>query len=181
MRKIILTGLFLATSLFATQAIAQVKFGHINTSELVLLMPETKVADESLKKYNEELTAAVTTMYEEYRKKVKNFQDNVDKLSDVQKELITNEVTDLQARIEEFQQSAQEKLSKKREDVYGPILKKAEDAIKAVAQEGKYAYIFDSSTGALVYSNPSDDVLELVKKKLGISGATTTPAPAPKK
>ncbi len=180
MRKIILTGLFLATSLFATQAIAQSKFGHINTSELVLLMPETKVADESLKKYNEELSAAVQNMIEEYRKKVKSYQDNVDKYSEVQKELLANEVNDLQARIEEFQQSAQEKLSKKREDVYGPILKKAEDAIKAVAQEGKYAYIFDTSTGAMVYSNPSDNVMELVKKKLGVT-ATTAPAPEPKK
>ena len=50
-----------------------------------------------------------------------------------------------------------------------PLLDRAEAAIKTVAKENGYSYIFDSSKGgAVLYSPESEDVLPLVKAKLGI-------------
>ncbi|HRC33703.1 MAG TPA: OmpH family outer membrane protein, partial [Bacteroidia bacterium] len=78
------------------------------------------------------------------------------------------EITDLEDRIREFQQSAQENISKKKEEIYAPILKKAEEAIKGIAKEKGYTYIFDAGVGVLLYSQDSDDILPLVKAKLGL-------------
>jgi outer membrane protein len=58
-----------------------------------------------------------------------------------------------------------------------PIIDKAKKAIEDVAKENGYTYIFDSSVGVLLYYENSDDIMTLVKKKLGLS----LTAPAPKK
>ncbi|MBC7774905.1 MAG: OmpH family outer membrane protein, partial [Phycisphaerae bacterium] len=39
---------------------------------------------------------------------------------------------------------------------------------KAVAKENGYAMVFDTSTGAMLFASDSDDLTELVKKKLGL-------------
>ena len=47
--------------------------------------------------------------------------------------------------------------------------KNAQDAINAVAKEKGYSYIFDSTPGGtLIFAQESDDILPLVKAKLGI-------------
>jgi outer membrane protein len=47
-------------------------------------------------------------------------------------------------------------------------LKKAEEAINSVAKENKFSYIFDASAGTLLYAQDSDDVMPMVKTKLGL-------------
>jgi outer membrane protein len=91
------------------------------------------------------------------------------------------EITDLENRIQDFQQTAQESISKKKEEIYAPILKKAEDAIVVLAKEKGYAYVFDTSLGATIYAQESDDMMDIVKKKLGITSAAPAPVVAPKK
>ena len=75
---------------------------------------------------------------------------------------------DLQNRIETTNQSATEKVEKKKQELYAPILAKADKAIKDVAKEKNYDYVFDASSGALLHAKESDDILPLVKAKLGI-------------
>ena len=103
-------------------------------------------------------------------------------LQDFNASLEVKEITDLEARIQEFQQTAQESAAKKKEELYSPILKRAEAAIVDVAKENTYAYIFDTSAGAVVYAQPSDNVMDIVKKKLAAMpvAAPVMPAPAVK-
>jgi outer membrane protein len=44
----------------------------------------------------------------------------------------------------------------------------AKKAIEQVAKENGYTYIFDTSVGAVLYWEESDNVLSLVKKKLNL-------------
>ena len=104
----------------------------------------------------------------EYESKVKDFQANEKTMNEAVKEVKVKEVQQLQERMETLQQSAQEKTSKRREEMYKPILEKADKAIKDVAKENKYDYIFDASGGAILFAKDSDNVLSLVKTKLGI-------------
>ena len=62
-----------------------------------------------------------------------------------------------------------------------PYFQKAEGAIKEVATEGKYSYIFDTSVGAVLHSNDSDNIMDAVKKKLGITAETPKKDPAKNK
>ena len=56
----------------------------------------------------------------------------------------------------------------KEKELLDPILRKAQSAIDEVAKDGKYTYILDSGSGALLYSKESEDILPKVKKELGL-------------
>jgi outer membrane protein len=157
-----------AIVLFATNMQAQVKLGHINSTNLLGMMHETKIADSTLQKFGESLQTQLKTMSAEYDSKVADYKDKSGAMADVVKASKEKEINDLGQRIQEFQQSAQESMQKKKEEVYSPIIKKAEEAIKTIAKEKGYTYVFDSGVGAILYSNDSDDILPLVKAKLGL-------------
>ena len=72
-------------------------------------------------------------------------------------------------RIQKFEELAMNKLQKAREELFEPVMTKATNAIKEVAKENGFTYIFDMSSGAVLFaSETSEDILPLVKKKLGI-------------
>jgi outer membrane protein len=150
------------------------KFGHINSTLLVSMMPEAKSADSSLEKINKDVESQLKTMYAEYQAKAEDYQKTEATLSELVKQAKQKELTDLEQRIRDFQQTAQESFQKKKEALYQPIFKKASDAIHDVAKENAFSYIFDSSLGVLLYAPDGDDVLDLVKKKLNI----TIPTPS---
>ncbi|HEX5002166.1 MAG TPA: OmpH family outer membrane protein [Bacteroidia bacterium] len=144
------------------------KFGHINSTELLAAMPETKMADSTLKKFGSSLETQLKTMTNEYQSKISDYRANEASMADPIKDAKAKEIGDLEQRIQDFQDSAQQSLSKKKEEVYTPIIKKAEEAIKSIAKEKSYSYIFDTSAGVVLYAQDSDDIMPLVKTKLGL-------------
>ncbi|MFM9057071.1 MAG: OmpH family outer membrane protein [Bacteroidota bacterium] len=167
-RKLLLTGFAIAGLFLTTQAQHSYKFGHVNSTQLLSLMPETKSADSSLQKFGLSLENQLKTMTGEYQNKISDFKSKEASMADPIKEAKLREISDLEERIQTFQESAQSSMQKKKEELYTPILKKAEEAINAVAKENKYSYIFDTGAGSLLFAQESDDVLPLVKGKLGL-------------
>lgn len=165
MRKFVL---FLACGLLIGSTTFAQKFGYIDSRELLKAMPEISKADADLQAYAKTFQDQLQSMSKEYEKKVQEFQGQEKTMTEAMKEVKVKEIQDLQNRIESTNQSATEKVEKKREDLYKPILDKADKAIKDVAAEKGYDYVFDASAGGLLYAKPSEDILSLVKTKLGI-------------
>ena len=165
--KVILS-LCIASIPFLAQAQSP-KFGHINSADLIQLMPETKQSDSTLRKFGESLDGQLKTMTAEYQSKLQKYQSGRDSMPDAILAVKEKELEDLGMRIQDFQQTAQESIQKKKEELYGPILKKADQAIKDIAKEKGYAYIFDTSGGTVLYAQESDDVMNLVKTKMGLT------------
>ena len=68
-----------------------------------------------------------------------------------------------------YEQEVMQKVAKKREDLLRPILDKVDAAVKAVGKENGYGMIFDTSLFNFILSaDESEDVMPMVKKKLGI-------------
>ena len=132
------------------------------------MMPQTKQADSTLKKFGESLDSQLKGMTVEYQTKLQAYQSKADSMPDAIRTTKEKELTDLGNRIQDFQQTAQESIQKKKEELYGPILKKAEDAIKDIAKEKAYSYIFDTSLGSVIFAQESDNIMPLVKARLGI-------------
>lgn len=166
MKKLIFTVIILSVAGFTNAQ--NIKLGHINSTQLLSLMPETKGADSTLQKFGTQLENQLKTMSAEYESKVNNYKKEEASMADPIKQLRIKEITDLEDRIQDFQQTAQQSIQKKKEELYSPIIKKADEAIKAVAKDKGYTYIFDSSVGALLYANDSDEILGMVKAKLGL-------------
>ncbi len=169
MKRIFKIALVVGGFLFAgSVANAQQKIAHINSAELIKAMPEVINADKLLETFKASLDADGKTMYAEYQSKVQDFQGKEKTLSEALKEAKVKEIQDLQKRIEEFQQKAGDDFEKKRGELYDPILKKAEDAVKAVAKEKGYAYVFDTTQPGLVYFDGGISIMADVKVKLGV-------------
>ncbi|HNP49885.1 MAG TPA: OmpH family outer membrane protein [Bacteroidia bacterium] len=159
----------IAVLLTGVSALAQtLKFGHIDSGQLIQMMPQTKQADSTLKKFGESLDSQLKGMTMEYQTKLQSYQSKADSMPEAIRTTKEKELTDLGNRIQDFQQTAQESIQKKKEELYGPILKKAEDAIKDIAKEKAYSYIFDTSLGSVIFAQESDNIMPLVKSRLGI-------------
>ena len=107
-------------------------------------------------------------MTAEYQQSVQEYQANEATFSDLVKQDKVAEITGLEQRIQSFQQNAQQSLQTKEQELLEPILAKARKAIEDVATEGNFTYIFDKSSGNILYAKESENVIALVKKKLGL-------------
>lgn len=168
MKNIVKTLVFITVALFSFNLQAQDKFGHIDSSEILALMPETKNAEQAIQKHALELENQLKAMYSEYETKLAEYTDGEKLMTQVVKQSKIDHLEDLQLRINQFQQTSQNDLQKSRNEALKPILEKAQDAVNAVAAENGYTYIFDVSTGAVVYKTDANDITQLVKAKLGI-------------
>ncbi len=157
-----------APSPAASQSTGAPKFGHINSADLIQLMPETKKADASLAAFVKGLEGQLGGMQNDYRKRITEFQAQEKTMIDAIKETKIKAIQDLEMQMQQSQAEGQEKIADKREALYKPILKKAEKAIKDVGKENNYDYIFDTNAGTTVYVKETHDVMPLVKKKLGL-------------
>jgi len=164
----ILSSLFVLLFCVAAFSVEAQKLGHINSSDLLDLMPEVKKADSTLQVYQKQLENQNSSMISAYQAMLKAYQDSSKIWNDIVSEYRQNEISQMEQNIQDFQQTAQDKFGSKKDELYSPILKKADDAIKAVAKANGYAYVFDTSDGSILYSWDSDDLMPLVKKQLGI-------------
>ena len=92
-----------------------------------------------------------------------------DGMSDLIKQTKETELQEMNQRIQQFQSTAQDDLQNTRQKLFKPILDKANKAIADVSKENKFTYVFDVSSGALIYqSDDAINILPMVKKKLGL-------------
>ena len=166
MKKTLLTICLIAAGLFAAEA--QNKLGYINSNELLSIMPESTEMQTELQSYAKGLESSLAAMQAEGEKKLADYQQNEATMSDLVKQDKIRELENIQQRILEFQQNAQESLTAKEQELITPILEKARKAIEDVAKEENFTYIFDASTGNILYAAESENVLPLVKAKLGL-------------
>jgi outer membrane protein len=132
-------------------------------------MPERADAQAKLQAFAKELEDQLTMMNQEFQTKYQDYVTKQDSLSVTIKQMKEEELQSLQQRIQTFQQTAQQDLQKKEQELLQPIIDKAKNAIKEVAKEKLYSWVFDTSVGSLiVWPEDSDNLLNDVKIKLGI-------------
>jgi outer membrane protein len=165
MKKFIV-GAVMALGIFS--ASAQTKIGYINTDELIGLMPEAARVDSQLREYQQSLQLQGQALEVDANKKRDEYFKDSATLSASMKEIRRDELVKLYARLQGYDQEAQEKASRYAQDKIGPVREKAMDAIKTVAKEKGYSYVLDQSTNAILVAPPGDDLLPAVKAKLGI-------------
>ncbi|PZR19725.1 MAG: hypothetical protein DI538_30910, partial [Azospira oryzae] len=156
------------------------KMAHVNLDSLVSIMPETKVATEAAKVYSEGLQQELLAMQTELENKQKDYMEKEAGMSELLKKTKQEDFQQLYNRIETFRAQAQQDYQRKSGELTQPIMDKAKKAIEAVAKEGGYKYVIDSSPQgtALIYSEPSDDIFSAVKKKLDTMPAAAIPGVA---
>lgn len=161
-------------------ASAQNKIGYINTDELISLMPEAAKVDSQLREYQLSLQQLGQSLAIDADKKRDDYFKDSATLSATMKEIKRGELVTLYTRVQNYEQEAQEKAQQYAQSKIGPVREKAMEAIKTVAKEKGYSYVFDESTNAILVAPPGDDLLPAVKAKLGIKDPVPAAKPAGK-
>ena len=157
-------------------AMAQAKFAHMNSQDVIAVMPEFTKAQADLdamsKKYQEIGRAYQDEMQrtnEEFQKKYQEFLAQADSLPKNIAERRQKELQDMAQRQEQFQQEAYQSMQKAQQDAMAPIYKKLDEAIQAVGKTEGVVYIFDLARTPIPFVGAqSVDVTAKVKTQLGI-------------
>ncbi len=154
---------------FGGSAVAQknIKLGHINSQELLQIMPGRDAAKDTLQKEAAEIENTLKTMQAELERISNEFVQRQAEWTELIRNTKRSEIQDMQNRIQAFYESAQKQLQDREAELTKPIVDRAKKAIEDVAREGGYTYIFDGA--ALLYSQDSEDIMPQVKKKLGLN------------
>ncbi len=175
MKKLIAVVVFgIAIVGFTNSAFSQTKIGYIATDQLIGSMPEAEKATAQLQDYQAALQQQGNDYVQEFQEKDSSFQKDSAKLSPAAKELRRTGIIELYQKVQGWREVMQQKLQEKQQELLIPIQQKAVENIKAVAKEAGYAYVLDQNT--VIVGPPGDDILPLVKKKMGIKDV---PAKAP--
>jgi outer membrane protein len=174
MKKLLLVGIA-GIAMFTASA---QKIGFINTDELISTMPEAVKADSELKDFQASLAQQYQDLSADLNSKDSAFVSDSLKLSPSMKEIKRKELVELYQRVQNYQQESQEEYQQEANKKIAPIREKALTAIKEVAKENGYVYVVSEET--LLVMPPENNILSLVKAKLGIKDTPkTTPAPRP--
>lgn len=165
------TLILIAVCLFAFggNAVAQknVKLGHINSQDLMQIMPGRDTAQATLQKEAAEIENTLKTMQGELERISNEFMQKQNEWTELIRNTKRSEIQDMQNRIQGFYENAQKQLQEREAELTKPIVDRAKKAIEDVAREGGYTYIFDGA--ALLFSQDSEDIMPQVKKKLGLN------------
>ena len=146
---------------------AQVKLGHIDAQKLISIMPETIAAQKQMEQKQAEMEKELMNMQEKFQAEVAEYEKNAKTYSEAMLATKQQDLQEMQQRILRFQELASAELKKKQQELMTPIINKAMETIKTVGKENGFTYIHDQAA-LLFAADNSEDVLLLVKKKLGI-------------
>lgn len=143
------------------------KIGHVNSQEIMALMPETKQMGEKLDSVQGVYETQLANMQEEFNKKVAEFQQQQQTMSASILEYKQQELAQMEQRLQLFYQTIQKDLQAKQMEYLQPIRDKLLATINKVATAQACTYVMDQAN--MLYIAPDAlDLTSAVKAELGI-------------
>lgn len=176
MKSISFTSLLITAGVIALLVLAAAKgnttkskIGYINTNQLWQVMPEKAKADTILVQMKNEFIGYLQQKQQQFENGLAIYKRDSSAMNQLIKKEKVEGLLKEQEAINKFPEQAEVELNKKKEELYAPIRQKMQKAIDEVAAENSYDYITDVSFGHIIYAkNTEDNILQLVKKKLGL-------------
>ncbi len=171
MKKVML---FAVAALMTFSVSAQnLKFAHVNFSELVQLMPESDKARDQMAAASKEAQDTYQSMVEEFQMKYQQYEQKQASWTTAVRESKEKELNDIQNRVQEFNQSIQQELAMQEQQLMAPIQKKAIEVVNKLAKEGSYVYVFEKGSLLYIDETQSTDLTPAARKLLGIAEGRT--------
>jgi outer membrane protein len=168
MKRILLIALLFAGGLSAAHG---QKYGHLNFGNMLSLMPQTKTADEQLEAFQKGLVAKGEQMAVEFKGNVAKYiaESQTGTMSPKIQQERQAALQKEQDAIKAYEEDVARQVEAKREELLKPIVETLEKTIQEVAKENGFTLVFDTGTfNAILHARDTDDLMPLVKKKLGI-------------
>ena len=143
------------------------KIGHVNSQEIMAIMPETKVMGQELDSLQNVYETRLLNMQEEFNKKVAECQQNQSTMSETMLEYSQQEIVKMEQGIQGYYQTIQKELQNEQMKRLQPIREKLLAAINKVATAQACTYVMDQAN-MLFIAPDATDLTSAVKAELGI-------------
>lgn len=147
---------------------AQTKIGYIAVDQIVPLMPEYKTFQTTMTAYQQTFVEKFNGLQTELQNKTKDYEAKQATMNDATKTAAVGDINDLQKRLTDYQNTAQQQIEAKSQEQMKPIMDKLKVAITAVAKEKGYTYVINSSSTDFIVAPDADNLLAAVKLKLAL-------------
>lgn len=166
--KLFLLAAVLVISAGSANAQGQ-KSGYISVEQMVSLMPELGKIDTLLQKFQaDSLNTEFAALINDY-----NYRDSMLTKTDTTKmpASIKREhreaLQQIAYQVQNWQQISQNYMQSKQQELLAPVYQKVMDAIRAVAKDNGYGFVYNQE--ALLVAPPGDNLLPLVAKRLKVN------------
>jgi len=112
------------------------KYGHVNFGNLLSQMPEVKTAEAGLQAYEKEEITVGEKMVADFKKHYADVAARVNDMTPKQLQAEQAKLEKEQQAIQQFEQGLPRKIEMKRQELLGPIIKKAKDAVNVKTRLG---------------------------------------------
>ena len=143
------------------------KIGHVNSQEIMALMPETKQMGAKLDSLQSSYETQLANMQEEFNKKLTEFQQQQATMTAGVREFRQQELAEMEQRMQMFYQTVQQDLQAKQLEYLQPVREALLNAIKKVGAAQACTYVMDQA-GMLYIAPDALDLTPAVKAELGI-------------
>ena len=143
------------------------KIGHINSQEIMAIMPETKQMGAKLDSLQTSYENQLANMQEEFNKKLTEFQQQQATMTAGVKEFRQQELAEMEQRMQMFYQTVQKDLQAKQVEYLQPVQNKLLEAINKVAAAQGCTYVVDRAT-VLYVGADALDITPAVRAELGV-------------
>jgi outer membrane protein len=171
MKKIIIIAAMALVSLAATAQ--ETKLAYVDFNEVIMLMPEMDAARATLEENEMTQNEILQSMYEELQTKYQQYQQKAESWTPAIRQSKEAEITEIQARFEQTQQSFANEISQLQQELQAPIVEKAQNAINELAKAKGVAVVFEKSS--MIYIDPAQclDLTPEARKNLNIPEGRT--------
>lgn len=143
------------------------KFGRVNYTDVIQTMPEMKQVELDFEKAQKEYEDQIEAIQVELNNKLNDFQKLPTTTSEAIRQDKARDIQNLQERLQQFYQTAQEQLNKTQMDLMAPLEARANEAIKKICKSsGIIVAFFANGSAAYIDEAATIDITEKVKAEL---------------
>ncbi len=154
---------------------AEMKLGYIDSNRIMSEFENVRDIQVELEKEQRKLEAEYNGMISQLDSLKQVFEKQRLLMSENRRKEKENELINMERNIQEFQMKKfgpEGEIFRKQSQLLAPILEEVDAAIKVVAAQRGYDYVFDAVSGAIVYALEAHDLTDQVLKELKNSEKT---------
>ena len=168
MKKSILSLLLIIT--FSLPSMSQ-KNAYVDTEYILSKIPAYENAQTKLDNLSKGWKGEIEKKYKKVEEEYNKYQTESALLSSEMKRQREDDIINMEKEANELKDKyfgSEGELYNKRKELVEPIQEEVYNAIKEIATEGNYGFIFDKSADmSLIYTDPKYDISDDILKKLG--------------
>ena len=134
----------------------ETKLAYVDFNEVIMLMPEMDAARATLEENETTQDEVLQAMYEELQSKYQQYQQKAESWTPAIRQSKEAEITEIQARFEQTQQSFAAEINQLQQELQAPIVEKAQKTVTDLAKAKGLAVVFEKSS--LLYVDPAQCV-----------------------